>query len=229
MKRSIIFAVLIIVLALGSFAQEGFQGRPITNNVRMSTGYTLNKGEFTIGLGSIGFGITDRVQFGTNVLLFLFQDYNGNLKVSLLESESMAVAAGLSFNYFDLKVFGADSGFTSVSPFVSISPRISEKTVLHLGAQYTFFSGDEDIDDAEISSTVRGTSVSTGLEYSFSNKTKFLAEGGYDTTFNGIRFGGAVLFGWDKFRLKLGVNYFKPEDTRGFTLPIIGIWWRFAG
>ncbi len=101
---------------------------------------------------------------------------------------------------------------------------------MHLQAQYSYFSGESDIEDAEAKSTSAGTSVSAGLEYSFSQKTKFLAEGGYDVTFEGFRLGGGVLFGWEKFRLKLGVGYYNPEGVNeGFTLPVIGLWWRFVG
>ena len=74
-----------------------------------------------------------------------------------------------------------------------------------------------DIEDAEVSEIAKGTSFFAGLEYSFSRKTKFLTEAGYDTTFQGFRLGGAVLRGWDKFRLKLGINYFNPENTGSFT------------
>ena len=36
-------------------------------------------------------------------------------------------------------------------------------------------------------------------------------------------------FGWSKFRLKLGVIYFNPQGVGDFTLPVIGLWWRFKG
>jgi len=211
------------------FAEDGFKGRSILKGMSNLTGYTLNKGEFTIGLGSVSFGITDQVQVGTNILLYLFQIYNADLKVTLMNSESVTVAAGSNFSVFNLEVFGADTGFTSFSPYVAVSKMLTDKTTLHVGGQYSFFSGDADIEDADVTAVSKGTSFYAGLEYSFSNRTKFLTEGGYDTTFDGFRFGGAVLFGWKKFRLKLVVNYFKPESTQGFTLPVIGLWWRFKG
>ena len=88
----------------------------------------------------------------------------------------------------------------------------------------------KDIEDYEPEESSSGTEVLGGIEYSISHKTRLLAEGGYDLTFEGMRLGGAVLFGWEKFRLKLGVSYFEPKNTPGgFTLPIIGLWWRFNG
>ena len=228
-KKTLVVLAILCFAASGIAAETGFQNRPIINNVFMPTGSSLNRGEFMIGLGSIGFGISDRIQVGTNVLLWLLQVNNIDLKVAAIKNENLSVSAGFGLDHFNLKVFGADAGFTSYTPFVAVSPKVSEKLRIHFGARYAFFTGNKDIKDSELTSTVRGTSVFTGLEYSFSNKTKFLAEGGYDTTFNGVKLSGSVLFGWESFRLNIGVKYFKPENHVGFTMPVIGIWWRFGG
>jgi len=223
----IFFAVLMIT---GTAAAEvGFKGRPIINNISEPTGHTLNKGEFIIGIGSIGFGITDRVQVGTNILLFLVQVSNANIRVNLLQNSTSAFTVGMSFNNFNLSVFGEDVGFTSFSPFASFTADIGNGTAFTVGGKYASFSSteDADIEDAEASASSSGTTIFAGIDYSMSHKTKFLAEAGYDVTFKGMRIGGAVLFGWEKFRLKLGVNYFGAEGTNGFTMPIVGLWWRF--
>ena len=232
MKKLMITVFLLIFLASTAFAEVGFRGRPITNNLMMPTGYTLNQSEFVVGIGSIGFGITDNIQVGTNLLLFLFQIYNANLKVSLMKSESMAFAAGLEFASFNLDVFTDDletdeAGFTTISPFVVFSTKMGEKTTLHVAGQYTSWSGDYETDEVDVTSTTSGTRIYGGIDHNLSIKTKFLAEAGYDIEFEGFFAGGGVLFGWEKFRLKLGVTYYSPEGTDGFTLPNIGIWWRF--
>lgn len=229
MKKVIITATLLACLAFGASAENGFEGRPITTNIPMPTGFTLNRGEFLVGIGNIGFGISDRVQVGTNVLLYLLQDYNASLKISFIKTENKALALGFKVHRFDLEVYGAESGFTSFSPFAVFSTRVSRETFLHIGGQYSHFSGDEDIEDAAATATSTGTSLSLGIEHCFSNRTKFLAETGYDATFEGFRFGGAVLWGWKSFRLKLGGKYFKPKGTGGFISPVISLWWRFNG
>lgn len=232
MKRMILIGLMIMGISISVAAEDGFFGRPITDNVSMKTGFSLNRGEFTVGIGSIGFGITDNVQVGTNILLHLFQVYNGNLKVSLLKSESLSLAAGMSLNHFNLDLSEDENtkvSFTTFSPYVAVSPQLSKNLRLHLCGQYSFFSGEVDAEDAEFTGSVSGTSFFGGLEYSFSNRTKFLTETGYDTTFDVFRLGGAVLFGWTKFRLKLGVNYFNPADGGSFVWPVIGLWWRFGG
>ncbi|MCP4157313.1 MAG: hypothetical protein GY757_56910 [bacterium] len=230
MKNVFIIILCIVGLSVFTFGETGFKGRAITDNVSAPTGYTLNKGEFEVGLGHIGFGISDKVQVSTNVLLYLFQDFNASLKVSLIKNKKNAFAVGCSIHSFDLSVFSnEDVGFTAILPYVAYSTKISPKTKMHFTGQYSHFSGSEDIADATAKATSNGTSVTVGIEHSFSNKTKFLAETGYDLTFKGFRVGGAVLWGWKKFRLKLGINYFSPEGTDGFILPLVSLWWRFKG
>ena len=228
-KRWLLVMVCILFVTSFAAAQDGFRGRPITNNISMPTGYCLNKGEFLVGIGPIGFGVTDQVQVGTNILLWLFQDYNANVKISFIKTKTMAFAAGLRIDYLNLKVTGADQGFTFLSPYVVISPRIGSKTILHVAGKYSYITGNGEIEDAEVEQTASGTRIFGGLEHGFSNRTKFLAEVGYDFTFDGITIGGAVMFGWKNFRLKLGVQYYNPEGTSGFTLPAVGLWWRFQG
>lgn len=231
MKKTIILLVMIL-LAVQLYADVGFKGRPIINNIGMQTGYTLNRGEFLIGIGSIGFGITDNFQLGTNILLFLLQAYNVNLKMSLIKTDNSAFSAGLSYYSFKWEIFDNETSVNSFNPFATYSFSAGKDTRIHLGVQYSIFSTedeDEDVEDAEIGPTTQGTSVFTGIEYTLSNKTKFLAEGGYDLTFDGMRVGGAILFGWTTFRLKLGVNFFSPKDGESFTWPVIGVWWRFKG
>jgi hypothetical protein len=229
MKKMIIFVSLLMCLSFSTFGEKGFEGRPITSNITMPTGFTLNKGEFLVGLGSIGFGISDNVQVGTNVFLFILQDYNANLKISFIKTEEKAFALGFKVHSFDLDVDEEESGFTSLSPYAAFSTKVSKNTFLHLGGQYSYFSGPEDIEDAIARATSTGTSVYLGIEHSYSHKTKFLAETGYDFTFEGFRIGGAVLWGWKSFRLKLGVNYFKPKWTDGFIFPVLSLRWRFDG
>jgi hypothetical protein len=226
MKKTLIVLAMLFLVTVSTFAEKGFEDRPNISNVSMPTGYTLHKGEFQVGIGPMAFGITDKVQVGTNILTFLLQIYNVNLKVNLIDTESNAFAAGLKFD-----TFTEESYYTSFSPFATFSTKIGPNTLLHLGGQYTFFSDleNEDVEDFIAFLSSRSTSLRMGLEYSFSRKTKFMAETGYDFSIDGFRLGGAVLWGWEKFRLKLGLNYFKPNDSHGFVLPVISLFWRFGG
>jgi hypothetical protein len=210
------------------YRETGFEGRPIVNSVGLPTGYTLDKREVILGLGNVVLGVTDRFQLSTNVLLYLVQLYNGALKYRIHKSETFNLAAGLEFNYLNIEASDEQLKFSSISPFVVASFKASERLNIHLLGRLSEFSSKGDMEDVELEGYLSGTTLMAGLEYSLSRRMKFLAEAGYDATFNGFHLGSAVLFGWDTFRLKLGVNYFRPEHYHpGVTLPVIGLWWRF--
>jgi hypothetical protein len=231
MKHLAAVLVLSIFMATSAYSQEqtGFAGRPITSNLFAPTGNTLHAGEFTVGIGPVEYGITENLQIGTNLLLFIFQYYNADVKYSFIDTETRAFAAGLGVGHFNLNFrgIGGDASFTTLSPYIAYSMPVGPSTRLHLSANYTNFSSDVSIDDVEASATSAGTSVSGGIEHSLSNKTKFVGDLAYDLDFEGIRVGGGVLWGWETFRLKLGLQYFTPKNIGGLVLPYIGLWWRF--
>lgn len=231
MKTFCSLILLLTLIASPLYAQEtGFAGRPITSNLSMPTGNTLHGGEFSVGIGPVEYGLTDNLQIGTNLLLFIFQIYNAEAKFSIIDTEQEALAFGIGVAHFNLGIFGADVSFTSISPFVSYSMPIAAATRLHLSANYTEFSSTASVGDAEdLSAGISGTSIAAGVEHSLSNKTKILGELGYDVEFEGLRLGGGVLFGWDTFRLKLGLQHFSPKGFKGYVFPYVGLWWRFRG
>jgi len=229
MKKLFIGFLALFILATGAQAKEGFKDRPITSNVWMQTGYTLNSGEFKIGLGPIAYGITDNVQLETNLLLFILQIYNASAKVSILKDKENALAVGATYMHFNMNsLLGGDNklSFDAIQPFVTYTMCVNEKFNAHIGGTYSYFASDTDIEDVETSSNITGTTVSAGLEYSLSNKTKLVGDLAYDVTFSGLRPGAAVLFGWETFRLKLGLGYYSLEKD-SYILPVIDLWWRF--
>ena len=212
------------------FAQNNFDNRPIVNNIRMSTGFTLNKGETILGIGPIAHGVSDNVQIGSNVLLLLFSAYNVNAKVSLFKEPGYCLAIGGNLEQFYLKVDDKYEPFISVSPFISFTSIINSTTEFHLSGVVSHINSDVSIEKAEANYLSQGTSVYAGLSHHFSDRSKFLVESGYDATFKGFRLAGAALLGWQTFRLKLGLGYFDPKGiNRGYLLPVIGFWWRFGG
>jgi hypothetical protein len=223
------------LISVPALAQSGFEGRPITNNLFAPTGYTLHRGEFAVGIGPVAFGITENIQAETNVLLWAFQVYNAGLKMALKKHDDSAFALGFGVASLKLDLIDVDGddnevSFFGIGPFASYSTRMGPSTMVHVGGRYTYFSAeddDTDLDDVDATSSASGTSVFGGIEYSMSDRTKFVADGGYDFDFEGGRIGGGVIFGWTTFRLKLGVSYYSAGD--GFVFPNIGLWWRFKG
>jgi hypothetical protein len=228
----VVLVVVAVLIAGSAVAQSGFEGRPITSNAFGKTGYTLHKSEFAIGLGPIAFGVHENFQLETNLLLWAFQVYNVDAKASIIKDDDKAFAFGVSAYRLSLDLEGDDGddfGFTAIAPYASYSHRLSANTMGHIGGQFAHFTAedeDTDIEDVEADASASGTGFFAGLEHSISNRTKALVDGGYDTTFEGARIGGAFLFGWEKFRLKLGLSYFVLED-QDFVFPLVGLWWRF--
>jgi len=203
-----------------------FGGRPITVNLAQPTGAVLNRGEFLLGIGPVAWGLANGLQFGTNVFEVIGGVYNVDLKAALIASESFAVAAGVRWSSFDLKSSGVEKTYSSVSPYLVISPRLSRKLTLHLGGRYAEFFGAEKVEEAEYSDEAEGTIAFAGLDLDLSEKTKFLVEGGYDTTFRALRSGAGFLFGGAAVRFKLGFQYFQQREAAGFTRLVTGLWWR---
>ena len=229
MSRIIVVLFLLVVLIEFSFANSGFQDRPITHNVIMPTGYTLNKGEFQVGIGPLAFGLSDHIQIGTDVLCIICGSPYINLRANLYNLPEHALAVGVGFGRTIAAVSSKNIEFIDWHPFLAYSRPLSPKTRFHLSLGLAIF-GNDDIKNATPQRQWRGAGIDAGLEYSYSNRSKFLAEGGYDFTFEGPRIGGAALWGWNTFRLKLGVDYYKPQGlTHAFWSPIIGFWWRLGG
>ena len=93
-----------------------------------------------------------------------------------------------------------------------------------------FFGTDESADKMRIGISTDQLIIMAGIEQIISHRTRFLFESDYLVGDPGIQMSVAVLLSWTHFRLKLGVGYYNSQgDRNGFTLPVIGLWWRFNG
>lgn len=231
--KQILGAILIIILfSVLAYSKPQDERKSITNNIWMPTAYTLDKNEFAIGIGPINLGLTDRIQFESNILLFLFQNYNANFKVNMIQNSNMALAAGLDLNRYNLFILKHDQEFryNTISPFLVISKMAGENTNFHFSGRFDLFGSDESGDKMRIGISTDQLMFMAGIEQILSHRTRFLFESGYLVGDPGIQMGIGVLLSWTHFRLKLGVGYFNSQGERnGFTLPVIGLWWRFNG
>lgn len=212
-------------------SRRGFKDRNILNIMSMPTAFALKKNEFIIGLGSVYYGISDHLQVGTNLLLFLLQDRNVQIKTNFYTTSKYAFATGLSFDHFALKMFENDVNYSFLSPYGTFSLSTSEKVKLHFSGQYSMYwnSEEADIKYAEPNWFAQGSNTSIGMEISVSHRTKFVGEFAYDFTYEGTRVGGAILWGWEKLRLKVGLNSYSYESVNNIIVPSFNIWWRFDG
>lgn len=213
------FLVVAGIFSLSIFTLAGFpEGKPIVDGLQSATADTLNKNEWIVGIGPVAYGVTEELQIGTNIFLFfLGPNFTAKYNLDNLIQSDMKIAAGVGYWKIDIGDL-ADVGAFTV--FLPVTKKLNEKWNLTVIGQYA--SIDVDIGDEDVGS-VSGTSISAGFDGNIGEITKFLAEAGYDIDFKSLRLGGGILFGWEKFRLKLGLTI-APA-----TYPIIGLWWRFSG
>ncbi|MCD4817498.1 MAG: hypothetical protein K8S23_02255 [Candidatus Cloacimonetes bacterium] len=224
------------------YKKKGFAERKILNVMSSPTAYTLKKNEFIIGVGSIYYGVLDNVQIGTNLLYFLIKDRNMNLKFNFYNSSKVSIGSAIYLDSFSSEVNKydddddgyyeeKDENFTSVAPSLAISFPINQKVSWHISGQYNaILSGNnEDFENVMAGVFSKGSRNAIGFEYSASNRTKIVTEAIYDYTLEGFRAGGAFVWGWNSFRLKLGLISFKYRNTESYYYPHINFWWRFNG
>ena len=232
MKQISAFILIIIFMSVMAHGKPQDKGKPITNNIWMPTAYTLNQNEFAIGIGPVNVGLTDRIQFGSNILMFLFQNYNANFKMSIYQKSGMAVAVGLDLNRYNMYILKKDQEFryNTISPFLVVSTMAGEYTNLHISGRFDVFGTDEFGDKMRIGISTDQLMFMAGFEQGISHRTRFLFESGYLVGDPGVQMSVGVLLSWTHFRLKLGVGYYNSKgEENGFTLPVIGLWWRFNG
>jgi hypothetical protein len=232
MKIILEFVFIVLFTSMLAFGKPQNNPKPITNNIWMPTGYTLNENEFEIGIGPVNVGLTDRIQFKSNILLFLFQNYNANLKINIIQISDLAIAAGLDLMRYNMFILKHEQEFryNTISPFLVFSKVLDENTYIHFAGRFDLFGSDESGDKMRIGISEDQLIFMAGIEQTISRRTKLLFESGYLVGDPGIQIGVGILLRWTHFRLKLGVGYYNSQGERnGFTLPVIGIWWRFNG
>jgi hypothetical protein len=226
MFRSIVFCVLATTAYAPSPACGDFEGRPLVENAFTPTGYTFNGGEVSLGVGPLGVGLHDHVHMETNLFLWALQVYNGQLKVALLKRDGGALALGIAARHAAHLNEDDDTTSRWVRPYLSVSCRIGARTLLHGGAHLVFSDSGNASERAQpVERIERG--LFGGIQFGPSTRTKLLADIGHDPNLGGVRVGGAALFGWETFRLKLGLSYLVGEEE--LMVPIIGVRWRFQG
>ena len=138
--------------------------------------------------------------------------------MTLIESSNMAFAMLLGLNYR-----GKSDNFI-YTPMISYSRTINSNFNLHFAGQFRI--APDDIEGQIDPEPDFRSYLSLGMDYNITKKTKLLSETGYDFAHNGYYVSSGVLFGWEEFRLKLGIGYYQPNLVYMGSYPV-GFWFRF--
>ncbi|MBN2543897.1 hypothetical protein JXI42_13650 [bacterium] len=229
MRTTVIIILIILFVASSSWGIINDEFKLIGAHA-IPTAYTLNKGEVLIGIGPLGYGITDRFQVSTNMLLDIFQVFNADAKMNFIDGR-IGLGGGIGFQHFSL--FDVDYNALIFGGFLSVP--LSERFKLHTGASFAYIQ-DFDIDEVEFKGGYEGgTTIPVDFEYNLSEHAALLGGAAYDLTFEYYRVGISYLHSWDRFNLQLGGNIAggsvidvdtDKEDSWTYFLPTIAIFWR---
>jgi len=220
MKKCIILiTMLAFIVSLGAIIDENHK---LTQAHTIRTAYTLNKGEWIIGIGPLSYGINDNFEVGTDMLADIFMVLNAYGKYSIIDKSKIAVAASGTFIRFSI----GNDNFNSIGIGGHVTVPLDEKMKLHTGANISIIP-DFKIDDVEYEGGVgAGTEIPLEIEYMFNEHNVLLGGVAYDLTFKSYSVGVSYLLSWTKFNLQLGGS-FTGGDGWTYLAPVIGIWWRF--
>lgn len=177
--------------------------------------YTLPAGTLVLGT-DVGFGVTDFFQVGTNVVRDLYQIYNANAKLSVLDYPEFAAGLTLgyqTFNYKDFDSTNPDLRVTSWLPGIVGAFSLLDNLALFGGANLNFTQTDLNRSGLKETGLTRGASLGSDLSWAYNPKKNgvgnVLSAGvSYDLTYDLFGFGASHT--WPGF--KIGLHYYPAAD-----------------
>lgn len=185
--------------------------------------YTLSAGRLILGT-DVAYGLTDFFQVGTSLISDLYQIYNANAKLSLLDYPSFAMAITFSwqsFNYKNLYSSNPDYQVTSYGPGVVTAYGLFDTLALFIGGNLLFSDKTLTVQGAKFSGLAKGATFESDLSWGYNPKKKSVGpvlSGGlsYDTTYSMV--GVGISHHWPGFHL--GFHYY-PSASEHKLVPII--------
>ncbi len=186
--------------------------------------FTLPAGRLVYGTG-MAYGVADFLQIGTNIVRDISKVYNANLKISLWDHPSFAIAltAGWQhYNYKDIDASNPDLKVSSWQPGGVVAFGLLRELALFTGASFDITKTNLVTSGIETSGYIQGAQLGSDLAWAYNPKSKkgvgnVLAAGvTYDVTYGIIGFG--LSHHWHGFQL--GIHYY-PNATQYRVYPII--------
>ena len=224
-------ASLAFLLPLTSALAAPPQAAPVSRVENPLFGYThLLPSPFTLPAGrvslgtSVAFGVTDFLQVGTDLLRDLYQVYNLNTKLAVLDFPEFAAGLSLgyeTYNYHNINASNPDMSVTSWQPGGVVAFEALPDVAVFFGGNLNFSSYQLVTEGIETSGYVRGAGLESDLSWAYNPKKKSLGNvlsGGvtYDLTYKIAGFG--VSHHWSGFQI--GIHYY-PNASQYRVQPIL--------
>ena len=185
--------------------------------------YTLRAGRFVIGTDT-ALGLTDFLQIGTNVVLDIYQTYNAQAKLSLLDFPEFALAltgGWLNYNYANYSVNNPNIQVTSWLPGAVTAFGVFPYFALFVGGNLNFTKAILTPGVIDTSGYIRGAGAEMDMSWAYNphrNSIGNVLSAGVTYDFSYQLFGVGVSHHWKGFHL--GIHYYPNAQTYR-VLPII--------
>ncbi|MEK6580742.1 MAG: hypothetical protein AABZ55_16070 [Bdellovibrionota bacterium] len=185
--------------------------------------YTMRAGRLVIG-SDAAFGLTDFIQISSNVILDIYQTYNAQVKLSLLDYPEFALAltgGWVSFNYSTYSLSNPNIQVTSWLPGFVSAVSIHPSLAAFFGGNLSISKSTLTTQTIETSGYIRGASGEVDLSWAYNPHKKSLGNvlsTGVTYDFSYQIYGVGVSHYWRGFHL--GIHYY-PNAKTYRVLPII--------
>ncbi|MEW6056651.1 MAG: hypothetical protein AB1540_08550 [Bdellovibrionota bacterium] len=195
---------------------------------------TLSAGRLVFGT-DVAYGVTDFFQIGTNVVRDVYQFFNANAKVSLIELDEFALSPTFSFETYNLKnisELNPDLRVTSFMPGLTTAYGLAEDLALFVAGNLNITKTTLVTEGITTSGLIRGAQIGSDLSWAYNPPAAKKGKDGkevrrgvgnvfstgvsYDLTYK--LFGVGLSHHWPGFHL--GVHYY-PNATKFPIQPII--------
>jgi hypothetical protein len=185
--------------------------------------FTLPAGRLQLGT-QIALGVTDFLQVGTDLLRDIYQVYNANAKLGVLDFPEFALGLNLGWETYNLNDFDARNPnlqITSWQPGAVAGFETIPHVALFFGGNLNLTSTNLVTNGIETSGYVRGAQIESDISWAYNPKKKSLGNvlsGGvsYDLTYKIAGFG--VSHHWRGWHV--GIHYY-PNASRYKVMPIL--------
>ncbi|MEC7984914.1 MAG: hypothetical protein VX278_07110, partial [Myxococcota bacterium] len=193
-------------------------GSPFLGN----TAYTMRRGEKSIGLKSLAYGLNDDVTLLTS---FWIPSLSAKYRLLHQNQISLALHSGYSIDVFSLR----DTRYTGIflTTGASVSWRFNPSWVSSMGFDWELESWNKDDSSSESLYSLWGSTTWMPTE---NDLLQVVGRGTSDSSWTTASrsYAATVQYArrWGRMRAAVGVEY-SSFDTRGEWLPVFDLWWRW--
>jgi membrane protein DedA with SNARE-associated domain len=228
MKRRSALAALLLFTTISTTSYKEAKASSIENPLfafshLAPSPFTMRGGRVVLGTHA-AIGVTDFLQFGTNVIHDFYRVYNVNAKASILDFKEFAMAFTLgyqTYNLVDISLSNPSSTITAWMPGLVGAVAIGPQVAVFVAPNLNFSQVNVNSTGIATSGFVHGASIETDISWAYNPHKKsvgnvFSAGASYDFTYQ--MYGVGLSHHWPGFHV--GVHYY-PNASGYNVLPII--------